>query len=46
MKDNYIGNICSTNGVDKTLFYREMSMEERKWGKNRLQVRDDIKMNL
>jgi len=33
MKDNDIGNICSTNGIDKARFYREISMEEGNWGK-------------
>jgi hypothetical protein len=46
MKDNDISYICSANGIDKALFYREISMEEGNWGKNRLQVRDNIKMNI
>jgi len=47
MKDNDISNVCSANGIDKARFYREISMKEGNWGKkNRLQVRDNIQMNL
>jgi hypothetical protein len=33
MKDNDISNICSTNGIDNALLYREISMEEGNWKK-------------
>ena len=46
MKDNDSSNMCSTNGVGEGRFYREVSAEGGKWGKNRLQMRDNIKMNL